>query len=71
MSTTTKPIVTADNLRDTAGVGSVINIHHGGDLKRPTETGAKLDKVTKAEIIPKPPELTYNNPAFLDQGSKK
>lgn len=43
-----RSVTTADNLRDSAGVGSVINTHHEGGLKRRVENAldSKLEMST-------------------------
>jgi len=69
------PKPTAQNTRDKAGVGSVINTHHEGPTKRPTEnvSGRRLDNLTAADIAKKSEtkETPMNNPGFGSVGEKK
>jgi len=69
---------TGDTSREIAGVGSVINTHHEGTTKRPTER-KRLDEITADDMGNGGQESEMPNPTFgqtvwrgsLSQNSEK
>jgi hypothetical protein len=67
-----KPIITANNLRDTVGVGTIINTHHEGLTKRPTETRSQLDELTSEDLGKSTKkESSMANPGFSGCGERR
>ena len=67
------PRPTAQNIRDQAGVGSVINTHHEGPSNtRTTENRRNLDDLTSSDLgKSKRKESPMNNPDYGSGGEKK
>jgi hypothetical protein len=66
-------VANANNYRDSAGVGSVINRNHEGTLKRSTEsiTERRIGNLSSAELnYPKKKETGFANPSFLGGGKE-
>ena len=68
------PKATASQTREGMGISSVLNIHHEGPVKRPTETrNQDLEGITSEDLKKgaKTTEIDFNNPGFLEQGEGK
>ena len=50
-----RSVITAENVRDTMGVGSVINTKHSGVSKRPAESAAEHRLDHEAPVVPPAP----------------
>lgn len=71
---TKKKVTTTNNLRDSAGVNSFINIHHeGSTFQRKAENGVRgLDKITAKDIGKSgKKESPFANSEFGRSGEKK